>query len=324
MKWLLLILMAAAAAAIFYYRDELRGKVDASTSTRSGAPGAEVVDGVETPTGSASGGRPSPASGSSAVGSAPGDRPPVKPARPQDGSDDSDAIAKRYPMPTFKSIEEAVGNWNAIPSSAFPRQITIREPVKIVLPGGVGSSTIPAESGVFALASRSGMLTVGKTASASARGQISIDQTNFKEVLGKEFDAWKQRQQGIVMKKRARHRNVLAQTRTANRVNPAGDGAGSLEYEKELGKKPAQAADGSVPLMLASLKRGDASEIKPEVIRNWGPVIREIVDGEAYWTATVEYETVSMFGELNTEAQALMRHGKVLKWVYTGSGESVP
>ena len=126
------------------------------------------------------------------------------------------------------------------------------------------------------------------------------------------------------MKKRARHREVLAQAKVMASQTPSRNESGLLEYEKELGKKPVQNSDGTIPLMLASLKRKDVSEIRPDIIRNWGPVIREEVDGEAYWTATVEYETVSMFGEINTEAQALMRNGKVMQWIYTGSGESVP
>ncbi|MGI9242286.1 MAG: hypothetical protein ACR2RV_15920 [Verrucomicrobiales bacterium] len=323
MKWLLLIIMAAAAGAIFYYRDELRGKVDASTSTGPATPAEEIIATGETPAGSGAGNRPP--SGSATGSGAPmeGSRPPVRPTRPQRGAGEDDEVAKRYPMPKFKSIEEAVGNWNAIPPSAFPRQITLSEPVKIVLPGGVGSSTLPANSGAFALSSRGGMLTVGKTVSASARGQIDINSTDYKQILGKEFDQWKQRQEQIVMKKRERHRGVLAQTRSI-RSAPSGNQASSAEHEKELGKKPEQLSDGRVPLMLASLKKRDITEITPDIIRAWGPIIREVVDGEAYWTATVEYETVSMFGELNTEAQALMRHGKVLSWVYTGSGDTVP
>lgn len=319
MKWLLLILMAAAAAAIFYYRDELRGKVDAGTSTGPSTAAPEVVASGASPSGS----RPPSATGTSKNDPDIGDRPPVKPDRRQPDAAGNDAVAMRYPMPTFKSIEEAVGNWNSIPPSAFPRQIKIAKPVQVVLPGGIGSTTLPANSTVFALAGRGGVLTVGKTNSASARGQIDIDATNYKQILGKEFDTWKQRQEEIVMKKRERYRSVLAQTRATNST-PSRNSAGMLEYEKELGKKPAQQSDGRVPLMLASLKRGDVNEIRPDIIRSWGPVIREVVDGEAYWTATVEYETVSMFGELNTEAQALMRNGKVLRWQYTGSGESVP
>ena len=69
---------------------------------------------------------------------------------------------------------------------------------------------------------------------------------------------------------------------------------------------------------------GGVTEIKPDIIKSWGEVIRENIDGEEYWTIIVQYETVTMFGKFDTEAQARIRNGKVLKWVYTGSGEVVP
>jgi hypothetical protein len=38
----------------------------------------------------------------------------------------------------------------------------------------------------------------------------------------------------------------------------------------------------------------------------------------------VKYETQTMFGKFETEAQARIKNGRVEKWVYTGSGEVVP
>ena len=323
MKWFFLILMAATAATIFYFRDEIRGKIDQSTSTGSSEAKEEVIA-----SGDGAGDRKAESSKAPAGGDARSKTttPPTKPVDPRaDKTEDpNDVAVKRYPMPQFKTIEQAVGDWNAIPPSAFPRQVTIKKPVKIVLPGGVGSSTARADSKMYALTARGATLTVGMTNTASARGQIGIDDTDFKQILGREFDAWKLRQRDIVNKKRARYRSIIAQTGAATSASPSRNSTGLLAYEKELGKKPEQLTDGSVPVMLASLKRKDVSEITPDIIQGWGPVIREEVDNKAYWTATVEYKTVSMFGELNTEAQALMLNGKVIKWIYTGSGESVP
>ena len=59
-------------------------------------------------------------------------------------------------------------------------------------------------------------------------------------------------------------------------------------------------------------------------ISNWGPIRYELVDGEPYWTGTVTYNTTSLFGTFPTEAMAIMRNGKVIDWLYTGSLEEVP
>ena len=325
MKWLLLILMVLSGIAIFQYRDEIREKIGGGTSTEK-APPKEVVD----------------------KGTGEGDEAPVDPGtkRTDRGTTkpstntipktsrpgtiaETDEAAKRYPMPQFKTLAEAVGNWKAIPSNAFPRQIVLNAPVKVVLEGGVGSSTWKAGSQAFALRADDNILTVGKTREAmrgGLRGQIPLDQTNFKDVLQVEFNNWKRNQEAIVMKQRARYREVLAQSKAqpASSNTPSRNEAGLLANEKELGKKPEQKSDGTVPVMIASLQRKDVTEIRPDIIEDWGPVIREVVNGKPYWTATVGYKTVSMFGEINTEAQALMRNGKVIQWLYTGSGETVP
>ena len=284
-----------------------KGEVAATGKGGTGGPKTDPVTGTGKTPGS---GKPTPP------------LKPVDPPKPRPREDDE--IAKRYPMPKFKSIEQAVGNWQAIPSTAFPRQITVNVPVKVTLAGGVGSSTWKPGPNYYALRADGAMLTVGRSKEAPVRGQIPIDQTNYKEVLTAEFDKWKRGQELIVEKKRARYRKVIAEARSLESNPPSRNEAGLLAWEKEMGKKPAQAADGSVAIMLASLRNKDVSEITPDIIENWGPVIREVIDGEAYWTATVQYKTVSMFGEINTEAQALMRNGKVMRWQYTGSGESVP
>ena len=76
--------------------------------------------------------------------------------------------------------------------------------------------------------------------------------------------------------------------------------------------------------MVQSIRSGDVSEINLGEISHWGPVRYELVDRQPYWTGTVTYKTTSLFGTFDTEAMALMRNGKVVNWVYTGSLEEVP
>jgi hypothetical protein len=88
--------------------------------------------------------------------------------------------------------------------------------------------------------------------------------------------------------------------------------------------KPEKAADGTYPLLLASMKSGQVTEIKPDAVKNWGDAKQEEIDKVRYWTVIVKYETQTMFGKFETEAQARVKDGKVDKWVYVGSGEVVP
>ena len=88
--------------------------------------------------------------------------------------------------------------------------------------------------------------------------------------------------------------------------------------------KPARAEDGTYPLLLASMKAGQVTEIKPDNIKSWGDAKNEKIDKDTFWTVVVKYETQTMFGKFETEAQARIKDGKVEKWVYVGSGETVP
>ena len=49
-----------------------------------------------------------------------------------------------------------------------------------------------------------------------------------------------------------------------------------------------------------------------------------IFGGQVYWTGTVQCNVESaFFGSTPTEVMALMKNGRVVKWVYTGSKEDV-
>ena len=140
--------MAAAAGTIFYFRDEIRGKIDEATSTGSGEPKKEVIAKGD---GGGSSKKPDNKTNSTSVTRTkrnPGtQKPPVKPVDPIDPlENENDAAAKRYPMPKFKSIEQAVANWKAIPPSAFPRQITLSEPVKTMAPMASSASNASSAS----------------------------------------------------------------------------------------------------------------------------------------------------------------------------------
>ena len=113
-------------------------------------------------------------------------------------------------------------------------------------------------------------------------------------------------------------------TSIAVRPVPDFDAANLASWEAKLGPRPDQRPDRQVPIMVASIERQDVTEIQLEIIEHWRSVIPVEFDGETFWAAAVGYRTQSMFGELQTEAHALMLDGEVVRWVYSGSGEPVP
>tara|TARA_B100000427_G_C15506328_1_gene594122 strand:- start:358 stop:1305 length:948 start_codon:yes stop_codon:yes gene_type:complete len=254
--------------------------------------------------------------------------------------DQVDPIEEKYPIPDFKPIEELVGNWKKIPASAFPRQVTLKAKAKYVFAGGAGSSTAPAGGKTFAISLSGDKLVITPNKQSNVRGTISINDTNYKEILGDEYEKYKQRKKREVYAQRERARAIAAtevetnQTTSSTNTNESrANRVTSIsriskeklsDYENEIGKMPEAEDDGRVSIMVRSISSGDVTEIKLNEISYWGPIRYEIVDNRAYWTATVNYKTTSLFGTFPTEAMALMRNGKVENWLYTGSLEEVP
>lgn len=251
-----------------------------------------------------------------------------------------DPIEEKYPMPEFQPIEQLVGNWKQIPPSAFPRKVTLKAKAKYIFAGGAGSSTAPAGANTFAISLSGENLVITPNSQSNVRGTISIDDTDYKEILGEEYEKYKQRKKKEVYARRVRAREiaesevVLAQeTSSTNTSQSRPNQVTSIskipkdqlsDYENEIGEMPEADSDGRVPIMVSSIRSGAVSEIRLNEISYWGPIRYEIVDNRAYWTATVNYKTTSLFGTFPTEAMALMRNGKVENWLYTGSLEEVP
>jgi hypothetical protein len=240
-------------------------------------------------------------------------------------------------MPDFKPLEEYVGNWQKVPASAFPREITLKAKATFIIGNNVGTSTRPTGSKNTALSIQDGQLVITPHKSSILRAKVPIDDTNYKEVLNGEYEKYKERKRKLVRAQRERARAIAASeeretlpqnTTPSTSVTVAT--ASKLpktvlnDYENKIGKRPERDNKGRVALMVQSIEQGDVTEIKLNEISHWGPVRYELVDGQPYWTGTVNYMTNSLFGTFNTEAMALIRNGKVKEWVYTGSLELVP
>ena len=232
--------------------------------------------------------------------------------------DYSEEIEAKFPMPKIKTLEEAVGNWTNIPKGALPQTITTNTDIMIKLPGGAGQSTAKAGAKVVAVAANdTGLLAVAPNKNSKARGRVKMDDTDFKEVVTAVYDNFVTRKKQEVLAKRSTERRRL---QAADRLRDQGVTSGF----EIIGEKPESDSNGRVPAMVASIKAKDVTEFDLATINSWTPVLFDEVEGEPYWTATVRYKASTIFGNFDAEAMALMRKGKVDKWIYAGSGEPVP
>ena len=230
--------------------------------------------------------------------------PKPEPVKPKEGE---------FVAPVFAPIEEAVKHWTAIPPSAFPRQVKLKRDLQLQMK--IGNSTaatqVKAGGSIYAVGQEGAELMVSPTDTSPMRGKVALDDTDLKEILTEVYERWKVARTETL--RRAHEFKLAAAERAKNAPAPSAGATASND-------KPARDADGTYPLLLASMKSGQVTEIKSDNIKEWGEP--QMVDGA--WTVIVKYETQTMFGKFETEAQATIKNGRVEKWIYTGSGEVVP
>lgn len=220
-----------------------------------------------------------------------------------------------FVAPEFPTIDVATQNWTVIPKSAFPRQVILKRDLSLQMKIGnnTAATQVKAGGGIVAVGQEGTEILVSPTETSPMRGKVALDDTNLKEMLTDVYERWKVARTETL---RRAHEFKLASAERAKNAPPPTKGATASAGNV----KPAKDADGTYPLLLASMKSGQVTEIKPESIKEWGEP--QMNDGT--WTVIVKYETQTMFGKFDTEAAAHIKNGKVEKWIYTGSGEEVP
>lgn len=220
--------------------------------------------------------------------------------------------ADGFPLPKFDPIEVLTKSWTFIPASAFPRPVKLTKDTEFKL--SVGASRMGAGGQVVALGMQDGLLTIAPTETSPARARVGLDDTNLKSVLSDGYEQWKVLRTATLKKAWQRKKSTVAQGSSAG-VTLAGavDGRGI----------PVKSG-GSYPLLLASIQAGQVTDIQPDKVRMWGDPVQKTIDGQTYWTVPVRYDTNTIFGPMEAEAEARVQAGKVVGWFFTGSGEEVP
>ena len=246
--------------------------------------------------------------------------------------------------PEFAPLEEVVGNWKSIPGSAFPREVTLNSRVSYKITGGTAS--LPEGSKVFALSGDGGLLSIARTSKSKPLVQVEIDKTDFKEVLAGVYEKFKdkKRRELAVIRQQTDEQIVPdeptgpedvaiidrpfdpkpGQATRANTPLPAKMRNFDEKTKAIIGDPPVQYVDGTVPAMVRSMESGQVKEITRDIIQYWGRMHVETIEGQPYWVCSVDYTAGTIFGIFPTQAKALMRNGKVVKWIYSGTGEPVP
>ena len=223
---------------------------------------------------------------------------PVQPAAPKAGS-----------------IEALTNNWTVIPPSAFkePREVTLKKDAEFKM--AVGASKVVAGRKVFAIGFKDGMLALIPAPGATARAIVPIDDTDLKAVLTEGYERWKVARAAYLAEVAAKKKTMAPVSTSDANVNRA---------EADDAGRPVRGTDGTYPLLIASMRRGQVTDIKPERIVSWGDPMVTQVQGKAGYAIKVSYNADTIFGPQQVDAQALVVNGQVQGWFYVGSGEEVP
>jgi hypothetical protein len=220
-----------------------------------------------------------------------------------------------FVAPVLPSLEERTENWTKLPASAFPRPVTIKRDLTLSMKMGANTASTQVKAGGTMIArGQDGLnILVSPTETSPMKASVALDDTNLKEILNAGYENWKVAY--IASLKNAHEYRLAAAERAKNA--PASSKGSTAKAGND---KPTKDKDGTYPLLIASMKSGQVTEIKPDAIKEWSDPVLE----EGIWKVNVKYETMTMFGKFDTEAQAQIKNGVVEKWIYTGSGEVVP
>ncbi|RBP47574.1 hypothetical protein DES53_101371 [Roseimicrobium gellanilyticum] len=233
--------------------------------------------------------------------------PPPMPQPPAPAPAPPVASSDTFTPPALPSVEQATANWTRVPASAFPRQVKLLLPV--AFKASYGGTQMPAGSEVTALSLQNGSLLLAPTPASAARASVTVDSTDLKASLTTAYNAWRERrieEARIAWKNRDRAPVVFTTPQVA------ADG------------KPQISADGTFPLLLASMRAGMVTEVTPNSITRWGNPEKGDHNGKPCWVVAVDYDAQTAFGKFSTTAVAKIVDGRVAGWYYKGSGEQVP
>lgn len=222
-----------------------------------------------------------------------------------------DEYEAKYPLPVFKEISEITKEWSSIPSRAFPRPVKTLVPINLESP--TGKVQLPAQSEALAVGMTQGMLVLMKNRADPARSLVPLANTDLKETLTSLYEKYKAYKTDQIMKQRERARSLKARA----------NGATDAELAA-AGPKPKVESGGIITVMVESLRTKQINETTEERITAWGDLNIEQINGESYWTGTIQCTVDNaIFGPTQTELMALIREDKVVKWLYSGSKEEV-
>jgi len=316
MRAILSLLITLALVAIVAVVLDQTGVVDLPLQKVPGLAGFNV-DHSTTTTGSAASAEPS---SDRAIPAAAKVTPTKPKPTPAPAVIEDDKYAKQYPLPPIKSIDQILSNWTKFPPSAFPRKVTLTKAVAREIKSAdgkvIGSTKVQPGTELVALGVESGKLRLAADEKSKAHSLVAMDDTDFKTSMSSQYDEFKKKVTNQILAKRE-----TARRRDSQLAKAAASGASAPPPPTIVSAVPT--SDPRFKPMIDSIKNGNYTELNIENITGWSWIGPMEVEGRTYDVGMVNFKSQTIFGELDTEAMALIAGNRVEKWLYSGSREEV-
>ena len=238
---------------------------------------------------------------------------------------ETDPYALKYPFPNFKSIEELLNNWTSFPPSVFPRKVKLTAAVDREIRSSdgkvIGKSKVPPGSELMAMGNEGDKLRLATDPRSSAVSLVEMGSTDFQDGMRKQYEEYKERVKKQILAQRVAAKERDAQMAAAQASSGAsGD---STAPTQPIAMTSLPSSDPRFQPMISSIKSGNFTELKLDKVSSWSWVGPMKVEGKTYDVGIVGFSSMTIFGEMPTEAMALIANNRVNKWLYTGSREEV-
>ena len=228
--------------------------------------------------------------------------------------------------------------------SELPKEVKTDGQVKLPAVSGGDATSVLASGRTVKLLNRNGKKLFIETKDGLSKGEVDIDQTNIFDVIGR---AMMEDLKASLIKNGA---NSAPQPAPVSPAPPPAVATNNPSMPAVVPVKPVVAevvddvpkpvipeptpepgpvGDGLltpeqiIEVMKASIKAGAVKEFKLEQVEAWKAGEEEDFGGEDFQTGLAAYKAETIFGVKTVQAKALIKGGKVTKWVYAKTGMEI-
>ena len=220
-------------------------------------------------------------------------------------------------------------NLDEVRDNELPETVTIENPTIIPTSGGEGQVRLRKGDVVTLLNRKDDSLIVEKPDS-NGKGKISPKDTDLFQQLVKRIY---EREAGGAIAAATPPATVVAPAPApapapVAKIDPVVSNPNPMPVvEPTPAPDPVEdtklADDEIITLMKDSIAGGAVKEFTSDQVKGWKTNGEETIDGTEYQTGLAAYEAATIFGVRPVQAKALIKDGKIERWVYAKSGMEI-